>query len=129
MIRLTFFSDGERDHAMLPCLVGRLLGVNVQPQTESWARLHQRGDERINAVAELRGDGLHPLARCRRDARVFAERKRHGGSMHSGTGRDVLQGGFGRHAPSHRRKRAAVENLVRGTGDRRQGLLFWHRNL
>src|SRR5213593_4826031 len=42
MIDFLFVMDGPRDHATVPYLVGRLLGVNVRPVTTPWARLRQQ---------------------------------------------------------------------------------------
>jgi hypothetical protein len=43
MIELLFVGDGPRDHAIVPHLVERVLGVIIQATTTHWARLHQQG--------------------------------------------------------------------------------------
>src|SRR5260370_6609488 len=43
MIDLFFVGEGPRDHAIIPHLVQRVLGVNIKPITTHWARLHREG--------------------------------------------------------------------------------------
>jgi hypothetical protein len=42
MIDVLFVMDGPRDHATIPHLVGRLLGVKVRPIPTAWKRLRQK---------------------------------------------------------------------------------------
>lgn len=43
MTKLLFVGDGERDKAMLPPMVARILGAPVEPEFDSWARLNDGG--------------------------------------------------------------------------------------
>lgn len=54
-------------------------------------RTHERGHERVLPVAQFFRERPDELPRVGRDARMIAQRERHGRTMHAGTVGDILE--------------------------------------
>ena len=63
-LRLFFVGDGERDAETVPRLVERILGTDVDGETDKWARLHGGkgyGRKLRYAIRQAKAQGLHGL--------------------------------------------------------------------
>jgi len=63
-LRLLLIGDGERDAVTVPCLVERILGADVEGETDEWARLHEGkgyGQKLRFAIRSAKAQGLHGL--------------------------------------------------------------------